>query len=196
MKSVKSSYRYIAEAWKKPKQGLGPLWRDRLVEWRKSSVVERVEKPTRLDRARALGYKAKPGFVVVRIRIGRGGRKRSRPKGGRRSKRQTSKKVVKMNYQWVAEQRAARKFPNMEVLNSYWLAKDGMNYWYEVIFVDPSKPEIKADKDVSWISNKKHKNRVFRGLTSSARKSRGLRKKGKKAMKVRPSLRAHGRKGK
>lgn len=195
MKSVKSSYRYIAEAWKKPKENR-ELWRERLIKWRRSKVVERVEKPTRLDRARALGYKAKKGFVIIRIRIGRGGRKRSRPKGGRRSKRQTSRKVLKMNYKWVAEQRAAKKFPNMEVLNSYWLAKDGLYYWYEIIFVDPNRPEIKADKNIGWIADKKHKNRVFRGLTSSARKSRGLRKKGKRAIKVRPSLRAHGRQGK
>lgn len=196
MKSIKSSYGYIAKAWKRPKEGLGKLWRDRLVEWRRSNVVTRVEKPTRLDRARALGYKAKPGFVIARVRIRRGGRKRPKAKGGRRTKRQTTKKVLKMNYKWVAEQRAARKFPNMEVLNSYWLAQDGLSYWYEVIFVDPSRPEIKADKNIAWMLSKKHKRRVFRGLTSAARKSRGLRKKGKKAMKVRPSLRAHGRKGK
>ncbi len=193
---VKGMYHYIREAWKKPKENLGELWRQRLIKWRRSKVVERVEKPTRLDKARALGYKAKPGFVIARIRIKRGGRKRPKPKGGRRSKRQTIRKTLKMNYQWVAEQRVARKFPNLEVLNSYWLAKDGMHYFYEVILVDTSRPEILADKKISWIASKKNKRRVFRGLTSAARKSRGLRKKGKRAIKVRPSLRAWKRKGK
>ncbi len=193
---MRSSYSYIRETWKKPKLNLGKLWQERLIEWRRSNVVVRVEKPTRLDRARALGYKAKRGFVIVRVRIGRGGRKRPKPKGGRRSKRQTIKKVLKMNYRWVAEQRAARKFPNLEVLNSYWVGEDGIHYFYEIIFVDPNRPEIKKDKNIKWIISKKHKKRAARGLTSAARKSRGLRKKGKRAIKIRPSLRAHGRRGK
>jgi len=193
---MRSSYSYIKELWKKPKENLGKIWQERLIKWRKSNAVVRVEKPTRLDKARALGYKAKVGFIIARVRVRRGGRKRPKPKGGRRSKRQTIRKVLKMNYQWVAEQRAARKFPNLEVLNSYWLARDGMYAWYEVIFVDPSRPEIKKDKNINWITSKKHTRRVFRGLTSAARKSRGLRKKGKRAIKVRPSLRAHERKGK
>jgi len=193
---MKSSYSYIRETWKKPEKNLGELLRSRLIEWRKGETVVRIEKPTRLDRARALGYKAKTGFVVVRVRILRGGRKRPKRRKGRRSKRQTIRKTLKMNYQWIAEQRAQRKYPNMEVLNSYWVGKDGIHYFYEVILVDPSRPEIKADKNLNWIISKKHKGRVFRGLTSAARKSRGLRKKGVRAIKVRPSVRAHERKGK
>ena len=191
---MKSFYSFIRELWKRPKEN--PLWKERLIKWRREPSIVRIERPTRIDRARALGYKAKKGFVIVRVRVRRGGRKRPKPKGGRRSKRQTIKKVLKMNYRWVAEQRAARKFPNLEVLNSYWVAKDGNYYWYEVILVDPNRPEIKADKNINWITSKKRRGRVFRGLTSAARKSRGLRKKGKRATKVRPSLRAHERKGK
>ena len=193
---MKSSYSYIREIWKKPKKNLGKLWQERQIEWRRGNTIVRVDKPLRLDRARSLGYKAKVGFVIVRVRIGRGGRKRPKPKGGRRSKRQTIRKTLKMNYRWVAEQRCQRKFPNLEVLNSYWIGKDGIHYFYEIILVDPSRPEIKKDKDIKWIISKKHKKRVHRGLTSAARKSRGLRKKGKRAIKIRPSLRAHGRRGK
>jgi len=193
---MKSSYSFIRDAWKNPKENLKELWMKRLIEWRRQDVFTRIDKPTRLDRARALGYKAKTGFTIVRVRVIRGGRKRSKPKGGRRSKRQTTKKILKMNYQWVAEQRAQRKFPNLEVLNSYWVAKDGKYAWYEVIFVDPYRMEIKKDKNIEWIVSNKQRKRVLRGLTSSARKSRGLRKKGSRAIKVRPSLRAHERKGK
>lgn len=193
---MRSSYSYIKAIWKKPQENLGELWQKRLVEWRQSENVVRVDKPTRLDRARELGYKAKPGFVIVRTRILRGGRRRPKRRKGRRSKRQTIRKILKMNYQWVAEQRVQKKYPNMEILNSYWLGKDGMNYFYEVILVDPSRPEIKADKNIRWIISKKHTGRVYRGLTSAARKSRGLRKKGARAIKVRPSVRAHERRGK
>ncbi len=173
---MKSSYSYIRKTWKNPKKNMGKAYREKLIDWRKSNVVVRLDKPTRLDRARALGYKAKVGFVIARIRIRRGGRKRPKPKGGRRSKRQTIRKTLKMNYRWVAEQRCQKKFPNLEVLNSYWIGKDGINYFYEVILVDPSRPEIKKDKNIKWIISKKQRKRVLRGLTSAGKKSRGLRK--------------------
>ncbi|MGB9708077.1 MAG: 50S ribosomal protein L15e [Candidatus Pacearchaeota archaeon] len=193
---MKSGYSYMQEIWKKPQENLGEAMHSRLIEWRKGETIVRVDKPTRLNRARELGYKAKKGFVIVRARILRGGRKRPKRRKGRRSKRQTIRKTLKMNYRWIAEQRAQRKYPNLEVLNSYWIGKDGINYFFEVILVDPNRPEIKADKNVNWILSKKHKGRVFRGLTSAARKSRGLRKKGARAVKVRPSVRAWHRRGK
>ena len=95
-----------------------------------------------------------------------------------------------MNYQWIAETRVARKYVNCEVLNSYYVTKDGQNYWYEVILVDRSHPAVKKDKTTSWISDKK--GRVFRGQTSAGRKARGLRNKGKGAEKMRPSKAKHG----
>jgi large subunit ribosomal protein L15e len=53
-------YHYIAELWKRPYDGaMKETMRQRLIEWRREPTVVRVEKPTRLDRARALGYKAK-----------------------------------------------------------------------------------------------------------------------------------------
>ena len=103
--------------------------------------------------------------------------------------------VLGRSYQTIAEIRAAKKYPNCEVLNSYWVAQDGLYYWHEIILVDRAAPEILADKNISWIADKQHKGRVFRGLTSSSRKSRGLRHKGKGAEKIRPSLRAKGRQG-
>ncbi len=190
---MKSFYSYLQEAMQNKRDT--KEWREMLVRWRRSKAIVRTEKPFRLDRARALGYKAKTGFIITRVRVLRGAHKRTRPKGGRRSKRMTIRKVLKMNYQWIAEQRAARKYPNLEVLNSYYLAKDGRNYFFEVIFVDPNDTGIKSDKNISWICSEKNTKRSFRGLTSAARKSRGLRHKGKRAIKVRPSRRAHNRQG-
>ena len=66
-------YHHIREAWKNPDNA---TLKNRMVEWRRSDAAEVVDKPLRLDRARALGYKAKKGFVVVRIRLLRGGRQR------------------------------------------------------------------------------------------------------------------------
>ena len=189
---TKGSYHYIKQAWKKPD---AKILRERMIEWRKSQVITKVEKPLRLDRARALGYKAKKGFVIIRVRIKRGGHKRSRPNKGRRSKRLHTRKNLRMNYQWIAEQRAARKYTNLEVLSSYLLGKDGIHYFFEVIMIDPQRPEIKNDKTINWITNPVNKGRVFHGRTSAGKKARGHRKKSRE-MKVRPSLRARGRLGK
>jgi large subunit ribosomal protein L15e len=189
---VKGLYHYLREAWKKPDK---VTLRERMVEWRKSEAQVKVEKPLRVDRARALGYKAKKGFVMIRIRVKRGGHKRTRPKKGRRSKRMHPRKTLKMSYKWIAEQRVARKYKNLEVLNSYQIGKDGMHYFFEVICVDPSKPEIKSDRTTKWITKGGNKKRGLRGLTSAATKSRGLRNK-HPTSKVRPSVRAGKRRGK
>jgi len=189
---AKGLYHAIREAWKKPDV---KILRERMIEWRKSNAIVTVEKPLRLDRARALGYKAKKGFVIARVKLLRGGRKRKKPNKGRKTRRQTNKKVVKMNYKWIAEQRAQRKFVNLEVLNSYNIGKDGTHYFYEVILVDPKRPEIAKDKTINWITKPKNRKRVMRGLTSSGKKSRGLRSKSP-TNKNRPSVRAGKRRGK
>ena len=85
----------------------------------------------------------------------------------------------------MAEERVARKYPNLEVLNSYWVWEDGKAKYYEVILVDPQRPEIRNDNNINWICEKQHTRRAFRGLTSAGKKGRGLRKKGKGAEKVR-----------
>ena len=189
---AKGLYYHLRNAWKKPDIN---LLRERMIEWRASNTVTKVDKPLRLDRARSLGYKAKKGYVIARVRIQRGGRQRPRTNKGRKTKRHTIKKVVKMNYKWIAEQRAQKKFKNLEVLNSYNIGKDGKHYFYEIILVDYSRPEIKNDKTMGWISKKSHRDRSHRGLTSAGLKSRGLRDKSP-MNKNRPSVRAGMRRGK
>lgn len=191
------AYKYITKAWKKPDESfVKELMLQRAIEWRKQPTIIRIERPTRLDRARNLGYKAKQGFVIARVRVRRGGRRKTRPKSGRRPKRMgvTKYKPTK-NMRLIAEERAARKFPNLEVLNSYWVWEDGHYRWFEVIMVDPNHPVIKSDKNVNWIGEGVHHGRVFRGLTSAGKEVRGLHHKGRGAEKVRPSRRAV-RKGK
>ncbi|MGQ9624915.1 MAG: 50S ribosomal protein L15e [Candidatus Bathycorpusculaceae bacterium] len=186
------AYKYIAEAWSKPEKSfVDELMRQRLIEWRKQPAICRIEKPTRLDRARKLGYKAKQGFVIVRVHVRRGGLRKQRPKAGRRPKRMGVKKFKPAkSLRLIAEERAARKFPNLQVLNSYWVGEDGRSKWFEILMVDPNHPAIKADEDINWICQKQHRGRVFRGLTSAGKKVRGLRRKGKGAEKFRPSKKA------
>jgi large subunit ribosomal protein L15e len=98
--------------------------------------------------------------------------------------------------QRIAEERAAKRYPNLEVLASYWVGEDGAHKYYEVILVDPSQPSILADPKIRWIAEHQHTGRVYRGLTPAGKKGRGLQYKGKGAEKLRPSIGAHDRKGK
>ncbi len=183
--------KYLRNAWKKPDI---KVLRERMIKWRKGDSIVKVDKPLRLDRARSLGYKAKKGIVVVRVRLKRGGHKRSRPNKARRTKRLHIRKNLRMNYKEIAETRVARKYTNMEVLNSYNIGKDGIHYFYEVILVDRADNGILKDKELGPLV-KAPKKRSLRAITSTSRKARGLRNSPVKAPKVRPSLRANRRRG-
>lgn len=179
-------YKYVRDAWKSPRKTyVKDLMRERMPKWRRENVITRIERPTRPDRARSLGYKAKPGIVMVRTRVRRGGRRKERPTSHRKPKSMAVRKITpRKNLKWIAEERVARKYPNMEVINSYWVAQDGRHKYFEVILVDPHHPAIQHDPQFKWVQNQK--GRAFRGKTSAARKSRGLRAKGKGAEKIRP----------
>jgi len=186
------TYKYIREIWKNPKENLGDIWQKRILEWKKENVTVRIKRPTRLDRARSLGYKAKQGFLIIRQRVYRSRRQRPTIRHGRRSKHFGRRIDIDKSYQSIAEERAAKKYVNCEVLNSYYAGEDGNYFWYEIILIDRSHPQIIADPRINWIFKSKHKGRVFRGLTSAAKKSRGLRSnKGKGAEKLRPSRTAN-----
>ena len=164
--------KYVKETWRKDSP-----YKSYLYEWRRQPVIFRIERPTRPDRARSLGYRAKQGFVVVRVRVLRGGRTRPRFRHGRKpSKMGMLRYYPRKSLKWIAEEKVARKYPNLEVLNSYWVGEDGKYTWFEVILLDPYHPVIRKDPSVKWVSMKQHRGRVFRGLTSAGKKSRGLRK--------------------
>lgn len=146
--------------------------KSRLIKWRREAVVTRLEGPTRLQRARSLGYKAKQGYIVVRTRIRKGGRMRPKIWKGRKPSKAGRFFTTHQSLQAIAEKRVARKFPNLEVLNSFYVGEDGVQKFYEVILVDPHHPVIANDRKISWITSQRK--RVFRGLTSAGKKSRGL----------------------
>lgn len=192
-----TAYKHMNDTWLEGQQERSDLVRSRMVVWRKQGSIVRLERPTRLGRARSLGYKAKQGYIVVRIKIGRGPRERPRPKMGRKPKRMgVTKFTPQKSRRWIAEERVGRKFPNLRVLNSYWIGSDHKWVWHEVILVDPDHAVIFNDPNINWICDSVQKGRENRGLTSAGKRSRGLRKKGRGAEKIRPSLGAKGNVGK
>jgi len=199
-----NGYDYIQETLLKVNQGskkdvnfnYNDLKRNRLIELRTHEPVEKIDKPSNLPRARSLGYKAKQGFVVVRVKIRKGAGLFERKNARRRPKRMAIHKITRrISIQRMAEQRAAAKYPNLEVLNSYFFAQDGKQKWFEVILIDPSHPVIKSDPNLQWIQDSSHKGRTFKGKTSAGQKNRGLGH-GPKRSKNMPSLRANNRLGK
>ena len=180
---------------KTPEVNYKKLFLERMQAFRKEkNSVIKIEHPSNLARARKLGFKAKQGIIVARVRVRKGSGGHKRPVAGRRPKAMGVNKLTrKISIQSIAEHRAARKFTNCEVLNSYWVGEDGKSKYFEVILVDTANPSIVNDKDLNWLLEKQHSGRAFRGLTSSGKKGRGLLNKGFGAEKVRPSLRAHDR---
>lgn len=134
-----------ARMWKENPQHL----RDRVVEWRRQPAVVRLERPSRPIRARRLGYKAKQGVIVVRMRVGTGGMRRKRPRGGRRPKHLGVTRIkADVSMRQVAERRAMERHPNMRLLGSYYIYKDGAHYWFEVIMADPEHPRVAKDPEM------------------------------------------------
>ncbi|AXG11753.1 50S ribosomal protein L15e [Haloplanus rubicundus] len=195
---ARSFYSHIRDAWQNPDDGaLAELQWQRKQDWREQGAIERIERPTRLDKARNLGYKAKQGIVVVRTSVRKGGARKRRFKAGRRSKRQGVNRLGRRkSIQRIAEERTSRKYPNLRVLNSYWVGEDGSQKWHEVILVDPEHPAIQSDDDLNWICDDSHRGRAFRGKTSAGKKGRGQRKRGKGTEHTRPSVSGDRRRGK
>lgn len=136
----------MAEAWARMWKTNSEELKKRAIIWRKEPTIHRINRPSRLDRARRLGYKAKQGIIVIRTKVGRGGMRKQRPTSGRRPKHLGVTRIKQAeSMRLVAERRVNEKYPNLEVLGSYFLYKDGKNIWYEIILADTSHPSIAKD---------------------------------------------------
>ncbi|KFD70628.1 hypothetical protein M514_09766 [Trichuris suis] len=174
------AYRYVQEIWRKKQSDVMRfLLRVRTWHYRQLPTIHRASRPTRPEKARRLGYRAKQGFVIYRIRIRRGGRKRKVTKGQTYGKPKThgvNQLKPKRNLQAIAEQRVGRHCGALRVLNSYWVGQDSTFKYYEVILIDPMHKAIRRDPKINWICKPVMKHREMRGLTAAGRKSRGLGK--------------------
>jgi large subunit ribosomal protein L15e len=142
-------HNYMTATWTKMWKSNNDVLKSKAVAWRTEEVIHKINRPSRLDRSRRLGYKAKQGIVVVRVRVGRGGMRKQRPISGRRPKHIGVVHIKQgINMRKVAERRVTEKFPNLEVLGSYYLHKDGMYLWYEVILADLNHPSIFNDNEM------------------------------------------------
>jgi len=188
------AYKYLNELYKKKQSDvLRYLLRVRCWEYRQLPAVHRASRPTRPDKAKKLGYKAKQGYVIYRVRVRRGSRKRPVPKGityGKPKTHGVNQLKFQRSLRSVAEERAGRAISGLRVLNSYWVNQDSTYKFFEVILVDPAHKTIRNDPRINWIAKPVHKHRELRGLTSAGKRNRGLHGKGHNYTKSRPSRRA------
>lgn len=157
------------------------LQRINIVKARQFEEVHRQEKPTFLERARTLGYKAKRGYTIFNVRVKKG----NYPRQLKYNNGNTRGKCVNaglyqikpsLSKQVEAEIKVGKQVPNLRVLNSYWIGQDYMYKHFQVICIDPCMVEIRNDPKINWICKPVHKHREARALTSAGKKTRGLGK--------------------
>ncbi|XP_075591153.1 uncharacterized protein LOC142598073 [Dermatophagoides farinae] len=191
-----SAARYLRALWnKKQSDVFRYLHRIRTWEYRQLPVIHRVHTLTRPDKAHRLGYKAKQGYLVYRVRVRRGDRKKKVSKGivyGKPVHQGVRKQKSSASLRVLAEQRVGRKVcGGLRVLNSYWIGQDAFYKFFEVILVDPMHNTIRNDPKINWICKASKKHREMRGVTGAGRKSRGLQSKGRCTSRLRPGRRAN-----
>ena len=189
------AYKYLEELWKKKQSDLMRfVLRMRTWEYRQLTAIHRCQRSSRPEKARKLGYKRKQGYVIYRVRVRRGGRKRPIKKGivyGKPKHQGVVGLKFERSLRAVAEERVGRRVGNLRVLNSYWVGQDSTYKFFEVILVDPNHNAIRNDAKINFMCNPVQKHRELRGMTSAGKKHRGLRVKGRRDNnKLRPSKRA------
>uniref|UniRef100_A0A8C8T2M8 Ribosomal protein L15 n=1 Tax=Peromyscus maniculatus bairdii TaxID=230844 RepID=A0A8C8T2M8_PERMB len=155
------AYKYIQELWRKKQSDvMSFLLRVRCWQYRQLSALHRAPRPTWCDKERRLGYKAKQGCVIYRIRVRGGGRKRPVPKSatyGKPVRHGVNQLKFARSLQSVAEERTGRQYSTYK--------------FFEAILIDPFHKAIRRNPDTQWITKPVHKHREMRGLTSKVQYS-------------------------
>merc|ERR1711964_862560 len=97
------------------------------------------------------------GYVIYRVRVRRGDRKKHAHKGatyGKPVRQGVNKLKPQRSLRALAEERVGRKVSNLRVLNSYWLNQDGVYKYFEVICVDPQHKAIRRDRASTGLSTR------------------------------------------
>merc|ERR1712142_925359 len=145
---IMGAYKYVNELWRKKQTDvMGFLLRVRTWQYRQLSRVHRASQPTRIEKARRLGYRANQGFVIYRVRVRRGSRKKPVAKGCTYGK-PTHHGINQMKFQ-----RSLR-----------------------VVYFGRHSTAIRRDPRIQWICEAKQKHRELRGKTAAGKTSRGLGK--------------------
>ena len=131
------AYKYLEELYKKKQSDLLRfLLRVRCWQYRQLNAIHRASRPMRPDKARRLGYKAKQGYVIYRIRVRRGGRKRPVPKGATYGK-PANQGVNQLKFQ--RSLRSVAEVSNLITLHCCFVLKCYVNQTIIDVLFDPLK---------------------------------------------------------
>lgn len=164
------AYKQISRTFMSEYKNRDNIVKSRLVQWRSQPPIIRIGRPTNVSRARELGYKAKQGVVLARIRVRKGLSKREKARKGRKPSKSGRYFAMSKSFQAIAEERAARKFINCEVINSYYVGEDGTYKFFEAIMADRSHPSVAGY--AQYGNALRRRARAFRGLTHAGREHR------------------------
>ncbi len=189
--------KYIREAFQNEWKGVKDenydyalIMRKRGIEFRNEErAVVKVDHPTNLVSARSVGYKAKQGIFVVRVRVRKGTGTHHRPKNKRRPKRQGKNKLSRrLSTQAMSEQKASKYYENAEALGSYKIAEDGKWHYFEVVLADRTAPSVVNDKNLKWLSSGTARGRAERGKTYAGGANKLTNLKNKRKIRFKKSL--------
>jgi large subunit ribosomal protein L15e len=130
------AYSYMRKSFQDSFKSRSEQLRQRISLWRKQRTIERIKRSSDLPRARALGYKAKRGVYLARVRIRRGKRARDKPDQGRKPGRNVKRVAPGRSLDYYAQEKAAHRFPNLKATHAYWVGEDGVFKYFEVILHD------------------------------------------------------------
>ena len=184
-------YKSVKQSFIQEYKDRSSIYKERIVKWNSEPPIIRIEKPTNIARARELGYKAKQGVVVARVRVIGGKKKRPTVSGGRKPSKSGRFFSRAKSSQSIAEERAGKRFMNCEILNSYFVGEAGANKFFEVILLEKTNPVILEDQQYRAVVQQQR--RVERGLTRSGRSHRGISTRGYGTLRNRPSKRQNNR---
>ena len=191
--------KYIAKTFQKEWKGENDenydyksLMQKRTIEYRKEiKSVVKIKRPTNITAAKQVGYKAKNDIIVARVRVRKGSGTYSRPKNKRRPKRQGQAKLTRRkSTQAMAEEKASKKFENMEAIGSYKIAEDGKSHYYEIVLVDRDSKVIAKDKELKFLKVGQ-KGRAERGKTKAGKVNKEENKKVKRKKKKKKNVNNH-----
>ena len=191
--------KYVAQTFQKEWKGTADenfdyksLMQKRTIEYRKEiKSVVKIAKPTNIASARQVGYKAKTGIIAARVRVRKGSGTYSRPKSKRRPKRQGQAKLTRRkSTRAMAEEKASKKFENMEAIGSYKIAEDGKSHYYEVILADRDSSVIAKDKELKYLKVGQ-KGRAERGKTKAGKVNKEENKKNARKKKKKKKAASH-----
>jgi large subunit ribosomal protein L15e len=128
-----NGYKYVLKNFQKGFKERSDSLKKRIHDWRGQPTTVRIEGPTNIARARSVGFKAKQGFIMVRVKVKKGKHVRRAPAQGRKPGRNRKTQSSGMGLKRIAEVKAGLKFINFKPINSYLAGEDGQFKFFEVV---------------------------------------------------------------